>query len=131
MGDRQSIAYAANNLANTAFQLGDHARARELYEETVALTSELGDRARGHLRLDQPRRRSRRAKATPKRPEQIQGEVLASIRGLGDRWIEAFALDTFGNAASRAGDREAARSLHERPCRSSKRSATGAAWPGS
>jgi predicted ATPase/class 3 adenylate cyclase len=43
IGDRRSVAYAANNLANAAVQLGEHARARSLYEETIALTREMGD----------------------------------------------------------------------------------------
>jgi hypothetical protein len=44
--------------------------------------------------------------------QDLEGEILASIRELGDRWTEAFALDTFALASSRAGDPEAARSLH-------------------
>lgn len=34
------------------------------------------------------------------------------VRGLGDRWTEAFALDTFARTTSWAGDRAEARSLH-------------------
>ena len=37
---------------------------------------------------------------------------MTTVRERGDRWTEAFALDTFARATSRAGDREAARSLH-------------------
>ncbi len=44
---------------------------------------------------------------------ELQDEILVSIRGLGDLWIEAFALDSFGSAASKAGDREAAALLSE------------------
>ena len=34
------------------------------------------------------------------------------IRELGDRWMEAFATDTFAQATSRAGNRDEARVLH-------------------
>jgi predicted ATPase/class 3 adenylate cyclase len=111
IGDRQSVAYAANNLANAALQLGDHARARALYMETLEIARELGDVrgvAFGSINLADVAIR--------------QGEVdearalyegaLVTIRDLGDRWMEAFALDMFALATSRAGDRETARSLH-------------------
>lgn len=111
IGDRQSIAYAANNLANTALQLGDHARARALYEETIALTRELGDVrgvAFGSVNLA--------AVATSEgdlgQARALHEEILATIRELGDRWMEAFALDTFASATSRAGDRQGAGALH-------------------
>ncbi len=111
MGDRQSVAYAANNLANTAVQLGDHARARELYVETMALVHEAGDMrgvAFGSINLaDVATRQGDYAAA-----QELYEQALATIRELGDRWMEAFAMDTFGRATSRAGDREAARSLH-------------------
>ena len=111
IGDRQSVAYAANNLANTAVQLGDHARARALYEETVALTRELGDVrgvAFGSINLaDVATRQGDLDEA-----RELHVEILAMIRELGDRWMEAFAIDTFARATGRAGDREAARALH-------------------
>lgn len=111
IGDRQSVAYAANNLANTAVQLGDHARARALYEEAISLTRELGDVrgvAFGSINLaDIAAREGDLATA-----QDLEQEILASIRNLGDRWTEAFALDAFARAAGRAGERERARSLH-------------------
>jgi predicted ATPase/class 3 adenylate cyclase len=111
IGDRQSVAYAANNLANTVLQLGDHARARALYGETVALARELGDVrgvAFGSINLAEVATRQGDLGAA----RALHEQVLATIRELGDRWMEAFALDTFARATSRAGDREAARSLH-------------------
>ena len=42
----------------------------------------------------------------------LHEQSLATIRQLGDRWTEAFALDAFGRGTSRAGDREGARVLH-------------------
>ena len=111
IGDRQSIAYAANNLANTAVHLGDHARARALYEETIALARELGDLrgiAFGSINL---------AAAIIREGDLAAGramheESLALIRQLGDRWMEAFATDAFAEAISRAGERDEARVLH-------------------
>ncbi|MEA2537154.1 MAG: hypothetical protein QOF11_1388 [Chloroflexota bacterium] len=111
MGDRQSVAYASNNLANAALQLGDHARARALYEEAIALTSELGDRrgaAFGSINLADVATRQGDLDAA----RALHEETLATTRELGDRWMEAFALDSFARAKAWAGDREAARSLH-------------------
>ena len=111
MGDRQSIAYAANNLANTAVQLGDHVRARELYEEAIALAGEVGDvrgAAFGTINLVDVAARQGDLESA----RDLYADTLATIRGLGDRWMEAFAIDTFARATGRAGDREAARSLH-------------------
>jgi predicted ATPase/class 3 adenylate cyclase len=110
-GDRQSVAYAANNLANTAVQLGDHARARELYEETIELVRELGDVrgvAFGSINLaDVATRQGDFAGA-----RELHAGILVMIRDLGDRWMEAFAIDAFARATSRAGDRQGARSGH-------------------
>lgn len=111
LGDRQSVAYAANNLANTAVQLGDHAQARLLYEETIAITRELGDvrgMVFGSINLADVAAREGDLGAA----RSLHEQSLATIRELGDRWTEAFALDTFGRATSRAGDRDGARSLH-------------------
>jgi non-specific serine/threonine protein kinase len=111
MGDRQSIAYAANNLANTVLQLGDLARARALYEETIDLTREMGDpRGVAFSSINLADVATRQGDLDMAR--EMHEAILASIRDLGDQWLEAFALDTFARATSRAGDREAARSLH-------------------
>ena len=113
MGDRQSIAYAANNLANTAFQLGDHARARELYEETVALTRELGDRRGvifGSINLAAvatQRRRHRDGRAAPGRgPGLDPGPGRPVDRGLRPRYLRH--TRPAGRAIA-----PAARSLHD------------------
>ena len=111
IGDRQSVAYAANNLANAAMQRGDHARARELYEESIDLARELGDErgaAFGSINLADVATRQGDLDAA----RALHAEILATIRELGDRWMEAFALDTFARATGLAGDREAAQSLH-------------------
>jgi predicted ATPase/class 3 adenylate cyclase len=111
MGDLQSVAYAANNLANTALQLGDHGRAHDLYEEAIALSAGQGDArgvAFGSINLaDVATRRGDYDTARA-----LHESVLAAIRLRDDRWTEAFALDTFARANSRAGDLVAARSLH-------------------
>ena len=111
LGDRQSVAYAANNLANTAVQLGDHAQARLLYEETIAITRELGDVRGvvfGSINLADVAGREGDLETA----RTLHEQSLATIRQLGDRWTEAFALDAFGRGTSRAGDREGARVLH-------------------
>ncbi len=111
MGNRQSVAYAANNLANTALQLGDHERARALYEETIAACRAIGDdrgAAFGAINLADVASRQGDLDAA----QALHAEILATIRARGDRWTEAFALDTFAQTAGRAGERETARSLH-------------------
>ncbi len=111
--DRQSVAYAANNLANTAIQLGDHERARALYGEAIALARDLGDVrgvAFGSINLADVATRQGDLEAA----REMHEEILAMVRGLGDRWMEAFAVDTFARATSRAGDRDGARVLHMR-----------------
>jgi predicted ATPase/class 3 adenylate cyclase len=113
LGDHQSIAYAANNLANSVLQLGDHARARALYEEAVALAAEVGD-VRGMTFGSINLAEIATLKGDRATADALHDEILATIRQLGDPWMEAFALDTFGRAVSRAGDREAARSLYTR-----------------
>ena len=111
LGDRQSVAYAANNLANTAVQLGEYAQARELYEETIDLTRDLGD-IRGMVfgSINLADVAAREGDLVTART--LHEQSLATIRDLGDRWTEAFALDAFGRATGRAGDREGARSLY-------------------
>ena len=111
LGDRQSVAYAANNLANTALQLGEHDRARALYEETLELTRELGDR-RGVIFGSINLAAVATSEGDFETARQLQDQILTTIRGLGDPWIEAFALDAFGTSASRAGDRAGAAKLH-------------------
>jgi predicted ATPase/class 3 adenylate cyclase len=111
MGDPRSVAYAANNLANTVLQLGDHARARTLYEEGLALTRDLGDRRGvvfGSINLAEVATREGDHAAA----QAMHEDILATIRELGDSWMEAFALGAFARARSRAGNRDAARSLH-------------------
>ncbi len=111
LGDRQSVAYAANNLANTALQLGEHDRARALYEETLELTRELGDR-RGVIFGSINLAAVATSEGDFEAARLLQDQILTTIRGLGDPWIEAFALDAFGTSASRAGDRAGAAKLH-------------------
>jgi predicted ATPase/class 3 adenylate cyclase len=111
IGDRQSIAYAANNLANTAVHLGDHARARALYEETIALARELGDLrgiAFGSINLAAAIIREGDLGAG----RAMHEESLALVRQLGDRWMEAFVTDAFAEAIGGAGERDEARVLH-------------------
>ena len=131
LGDRQSVAYAANNLANTAVQLGDYAQARELYEETIDVTRDLGD-VRGMVfgSINLADVVAREGDLVTART--LHEQSLATIRDLGDRWTEAFALDAFGRATGRAGDRERAPArCTPRPWAWSRSCATGAASPGS
>jgi predicted ATPase/class 3 adenylate cyclase len=111
IGDRQSIAYAANNLANAALQVGDHVRARALYEESVEISNELGDERGavfGSINLAEVAARQGDLPGA----RALYESALAWIRSFGDRWMEAFALDTFALAIGRAGERDAARSIH-------------------
>ena len=111
VGNPQSIAYAANNLANVAVQQDDYARARSLYEEALELGRAAGD-IRGSaialINLADVVARQGDLDAARSRFE----ESIATFREHGDDWGMAFALDSFGLVARRYGDHPSARSFH-------------------
>jgi predicted ATPase/class 3 adenylate cyclase len=112
LGDRASVAYAANNLANVAIELDRVEQARSLYEEALAIAQELGDeRGAGFslLHLGDAFARAGDREASDARSE----EAVATFRRLGDPWSEAFALGSTASARSRLGDETGALALHE------------------
>ena len=112
VGNPQSVAYAANNLANAAVQQGDYARARSLYEEALGLQRGSGDIRGSAMSLinlaDVVARQGDLEKA-----RSLFEESIATFREHGDEWGKAFALDSFGLVALRHGDQPSARALHE------------------
>ena len=112
VGNPQSVAYAANNLANAAVQQGDYARARSLYEEALGLQRGSGDIRGSAMSLinlaDVVARQGDLEMA-----RSLFEESIATFREHGDDWGKAFALDSFGVVALRHGDQPSARALQE------------------
>jgi tetratricopeptide (TPR) repeat protein len=102
MGDPNSIAYAANNLANAAVQQGDYARARSLYEESLELAGGAGDTPASAFALinlaDVVARQGDLEAARA-----LFEKSIATFREQGNSWGIAFALDSFGLVARRHG----------------------------
>ncbi|HEY3073137.1 MAG TPA: tetratricopeptide repeat protein [Candidatus Limnocylindrales bacterium] len=112
LGDRNAIAYAANNLANVAVLRGDYAQARELYELGVRIAREMGDdrgAAFGLMNMAEVVAQEGDAEGARRHFEQS----IATFRRFGDRWGEAFALDNFGLVTCRQRQYDAARELHD------------------
>ena len=111
VGNPQSVAYSAINLANAAVQRGDYARARSLYEEGLGLARASGDIRGSAMSLinlaDVVAREGDLEKA-----RSLFEESIATFREHGDEWGKAFALDSFGLVALRHGDQHSARAFH-------------------
>ncbi|MDQ2941879.1 MAG: tetratricopeptide repeat protein [Chloroflexota bacterium] len=111
VGNPQSIAYAANNLANAAVEQGDYARARALYKESLELARAGGDIRGSAIALinlaDVVARQGDLETA-----RSLFEESIATFREHEDNWGMAFALDSFGVVARRHGDHPSARLLH-------------------
>ena len=111
VGNPQSVAYAANNLANAALQQGDYARARSLYEESLELVRGAGDTPGSGIALinlaDVVARQGDLEAA-----RSLFEESIATFRDQGNSWGMAFALDSFGLVVARHGDRPLARTFH-------------------
>ncbi|MGH2599929.1 MAG: tetratricopeptide repeat protein, partial [Dehalococcoidia bacterium] len=76
---------------------GDHARAEGLFEESLALARELGNRKRIASALN-TLGISARHRGEPERAASLYEESLALARELGDRWHTATTLLNLGNA---------------------------------
>lgn len=105
-------ARSLNNLGNLAIDLGDYARARTSYEESLAISRQIDNReaigntlnnlglleaAQGHYDL---------ARA-------LHTESLAIRRGVGDRRGQSLSLNNLGDLAIAEGDYSGAQQLHE------------------
>jgi predicted ATPase/DNA-binding winged helix-turn-helix (wHTH) protein/Tfp pilus assembly protein PilF len=105
-------AKALNGAGGLARHQGDNAAARALFEQSLAIYRELGDRQRiafslnnlGVVADDQGDYPAARA---------LHEESLAIQRELGDKWSIAMSLHNLGVLASDQGDHRAARALHE------------------
>lgn len=116
IGGRASVpaarAKALNRLANCVTALGDHGRAHDLYEESLAISRRIGDRIGvgdtlnsfallTTIRGDLPRARV------------MHEEGLAIRRDLGDRRGVAIVLNNLGWISTTEGDFHRARALYE------------------
>jgi len=105
-------AKALNGAGGLARHQGDNAAARALFEQSLAIYRELGDRQRiafslnnlGVVADDQGDYPAARA---------LHEESLAIQRELGDGWSIAMSLHNLGVLASDQSDHQAARALHE------------------
>jgi non-specific serine/threonine protein kinase len=105
-------AYVLNAAGVLSYHQGDYPVARALYEESLAIRRELGDRSGiagslgnlGNVAVNQGDRPAARA---------LQEQSLAIYRELGDRFGTANTLNNLGVVALNQGDYPAARALHE------------------
>jgi predicted ATPase len=111
-GDNAARAKALNWAGALAWKQGDYAAARTLYEQSLALRRELGDRGGvgavlsnlGLLAYEQGDYARARA---------LHEESLAIDRESGDRWGVAVSLIHLASLASAQGDHASARPLYE------------------
>ncbi|MGE5103985.1 MAG: ATP-binding protein, partial [Betaproteobacteria bacterium] len=111
-GEKATRAKALNWAGALAWKQGDYSAARALYEQSLALHRELGDRGGagavlsnlGLLAYEQGDYANARA---------LHEESLAIDRQSGDRWGVAVSLIHLGSIASAQGDPGAARRLYE------------------
>lgn len=106
---RMKVLYAAGVLADAQ---GDYAAARALFEESLAINRELGDRrgiavSLNNLGIVTLRQQDYTAARF------LYEESLAIWRELGNRRAIALSLNNLGNVANMQGNYAAARSLHE------------------
>jgi len=105
-------AYVLNAAGVLSYHQGDYPAARALYEESLAIRRELGDRSGiagslgnlGNVAVNQGDHPAARA---------LQEQSLAIYRELGDRFGTANTLNNLGVVALNQGDYPAARALHE------------------
>jgi len=105
-------AYVLNAAGVLSYHQGDYPAARALYEESLAIRRELGDRSGiagslgnlGNVAVNQGDHSAARA---------LQEQSLAIYRELGDRFGTANTLNNLGVVALNHGDYPAARALHE------------------
>lgn len=111
-GNQASIGAALHNLANEMVEVGDHERARQLYDEGLAIARSMGDvhgAAAGLLDTADAVARQSYPEA-----EQLYDEAIGTFEQFGDRWGVALALDKKALAAARSEQFSVANELHRR-----------------
>jgi DNA-binding CsgD family transcriptional regulator len=112
MSDSRSISASLNILANVFWSQGDQTTARSLYEQSLALKRELGDKMGiaailhnlGNVATYQQDYATARS---------LYEEGLVLCRELGDKWGAATSLNNVGNIAYMQGDYATASSVYE------------------
>ena len=110
MGDAWCLALVLNNWAALLKEQGEHERARALYEESLALKRELGDRLEIALSTNNLGKLAR-LQGDYGRAAALHTESLALRRELGDRWGTAICLNDLALLAQAKGDAERAARL--------------------
>jgi len=111
LGDRQSVQYALNNLANAALHQGHYARARELYEKAIIFGRAHDPRALPFSLVNLADVADRQGDYDAAR--QHYEEAIHLVRAQGNVWATAFALGNYGQSAARQGDHAMARERYE------------------
>jgi predicted ATPase/Tfp pilus assembly protein PilF len=111
LGNEFGIQYALHNLANAALHSGDHARARELYEQAVDLAKRQDPQGLPfvYVALADVADRQDDYEAAKGYYE----GALAAIGPDGDIWKRAYALSSYGQSAARHGDYELANERYD------------------
>jgi ATP/maltotriose-dependent transcriptional regulator MalT len=112
MSDSRSISASLNILANVFWSQGDQTTARSLYEQSLALKREIGDKVGiaailhnlGNVATYQGDFATARS---------LYEEGLVLCRELGDKWGVATSLNNVGNIAYMQGDYAIASSVYE------------------
>ena len=110
--DIRGVAWSLGNLANVSSDRGNYEQAKELYEEGLALSRELGGAellgayliSLGYEYL---------LEGNPERATELNEEAVALYRRRGRRGGLQVALDNLGWAALIRGDHQRAEALHE------------------
>jgi tetratricopeptide (TPR) repeat protein len=105
-------AKALNGVGNLAYSQADYAAARSLYEESLAIRRELGDKRGIAISLSNLGRVAYSQGDYPA-ARSLHEESLAIRRELGDKWGIAYSLNSMGSVAYLQGDYAAAHSLYE------------------
>jgi predicted ATPase/class 3 adenylate cyclase len=112
LGIRRARAKALNGAAVLARAQGDSAAARSLFEESLAILQELGDRW-GIANALHNLASVAQAQDDYSRAAELVAESVALWRELGDRWGLATALSVWGHLARAQGDYDRAAALLE------------------
>jgi predicted ATPase/class 3 adenylate cyclase len=98
-GDKKIMHIALNGLGNLSLGEGDYPTAQKLYEETIALRRELGDKGSIVLGLLNNLALTTLAQGEIARTRAILEEALESARGLGHKQLAATILGNLGTLA--------------------------------
>ena len=125
---RRCAANALTGAGSLAFMQGDFRAASTFHEASLALHREMGDRAEHRLRRQQPGQHRAPARRPRAGAGALRGVDRPRRRELGDERGRAFGSINLADVATRQGDLDAARALHERDPGHDPRARAIAGW---